>query len=282
MSIRTFIAVELSGPVKARATQVINKLKVADAKVTWVQPQAMHLTLKFLGDVPDSDIPAVCKIVAEAARKVEPFELVFKGCGAFPNTSAPRTIWLGVDQGAEELTALHEAIDIGLKQLRFPRETRRFQPHLTLGRVKESGAAATYLGQLVEQMSDVDADLTIVDEVVTFASFLERGGPLHEPMGHADLGTRVADDPTGETKSRVPIGDENDDEDEDDIDFAELDRLMELDGDDIRLGDFRGLIDNRDGGEEGSGGSPEAGGRGRPKRGGGRSGGGKRPRRGKS
>ena len=235
MSIRTFIAVELSGPVKARATQVINKLKVADAKVTWVQPQAMHLTLKFLGDVPDSDIPAVCKIVAEAARKFEPFELVFKGCGAFPNTQAPRTIWLGVEQGGEELAALQEAIDIGLKQLKFPRETRRFQPHLTLGRVKESGPAATYLGQLLDQLADVDADLTIVDEVVTFASFLERGGPLHEPMGHAELGSPVESEAGAESGRRARV--EEDDEDElDDLDFAELDRLMELDGDDIRLG----------------------------------------------
>lgn len=188
MSIRTFIAIELSGPVRARAEKIIRQLRVADAKVTWVKPENMHLTLKFLGDVPDNDIPEVCRAVSDAARRFDPFELVFRGCGAFPSTQRPRTIWLGVDQGAEELAALHEAIDVVLKdRLRFPRETRRFQAHFTLGRVRESGPHAAELGRLVEQLAEIDGDLTAVDEVTTFASFLEKSGPHYDAMGHAPL-----------------------------------------------------------------------------------------------
>lgn len=187
MSIRTFVAIELAGPVKARAEKFIQQLRAANAKVTWVKPHNMHLTLKFLGDLPDNDVPEVCRIVADAVRGFEPFELVFRGCGAFPTTQAPRTIWLGVEQGAEELTALHEAVDIALKKLRFPRETRRYQAHLTLGRVRESGPAAAELGRMIEEMSDVDGDLSIVDEVTTFASFLDKSGPTYDAMGHAEL-----------------------------------------------------------------------------------------------
>ena len=188
MPIRTFIAVELSGPVRRRAEKIIDQLRVADAKVTWVKPQNMHLTLKFLGDVPDNDVPEVCRVVNEAVRGFEPFELVFEGCGAFPTTTNPRTVWLGVEQGAEELTAIHEAIDIALKKhLRFPREHRRFQAHLTLGRVRESGPNATELGRMIEQLKVVDGDLSVVDEIVTFASFLEKAGPTHNAMGHAEL-----------------------------------------------------------------------------------------------
>ena len=188
MPIRTFIAVELSGPVRRRAEKLIDQLRVADAKVTWVKPQNMHLTLKFLGDVPDNDVPEVCRVVNEAVRGFEPFELVFHGCGAFPTTKSPRTVWLRVEQGGEELTAIHEAIDIALKkQLRFPRENRRFQAHLTLGRVRESGPNATELGRMIEQLKEVDGDLSVVDEIVTFASFLEKSGPTHNAMGHAEL-----------------------------------------------------------------------------------------------
>jgi 2'-5' RNA ligase len=188
MPFRTFIAVELAGGVRSRAEKAIQRLRAINAKVHWVKPENLHLTLKFLGDVPDSDVPKVCQVVADAVRGFDPFEIVFRGCGAFPNTAQPRTVWIGVDQGAEELTAIHQAIDAALKtELRFPRETRRFQAHLTLGRVRESGRRAAELGALIDEMADFDGDLTIVDEVVTFASFLEKSGPIHNPMGYAPL-----------------------------------------------------------------------------------------------
>ena len=83
---------------------------------------------------------------------------------------------------------MQEAVDIGLKKLRFPREVRRFQAHLTLGRVKESGPASKELGRMIEEeYGEYDADLAAVDEVVTFASFLDRSGSKYEPLGHADL-----------------------------------------------------------------------------------------------
>ena len=187
-TVRTFVALELPGSVVTRANALIGRLKVADAKVNWVRPENLHLTLKFLGDVPESDIPAVCRVVDEAVRRFDPFELVFHGCGAFPTSSAPRTICIGVEQGAEELIQLQEAVAIGLKKLRFPREVRRFQAHLTLGRVKESGPASKELGRMIEEeYGEYDADLAAVDEVVTFASFLDRSGSKYEPLGHADL-----------------------------------------------------------------------------------------------
>lgn len=188
-NIRTFIAIELSPDARSRATDLINRLKEAQAKVTWVKPQHLHLTLKFLGDVPESEIPDVCRVVSEAVRGIEPFEVVFRGCGAFPNTRGPRTVWIGVEQGAEVLAQIHESLDIALKkQLRFPRENKRFRPHLTLGRVRESGPNAAELGRLLDELPDFDGDLTVVDSVVTFASFLDPQGPTHQPLGHADLG----------------------------------------------------------------------------------------------
>jgi 2'-5' RNA ligase len=188
-SVRTFIAVELSGTVIARAQEAIKLLKGSGAEVGWVDRGQMHLTLKFLGNVPETETPDVCRVVAEAAAGVEPFEIVFKGLGAFPRASEPRTIWMGIDQGQAELAELHEAIEESLKkEMGFGKENRRFHPHLTLGRLrKESDPARNELSRLIQENEAYDGDLTIVEEVVTFASTLSRQGPAHEPMGHASL-----------------------------------------------------------------------------------------------
>jgi 2'-5' RNA ligase len=187
--IRTFIAVELSPSVIGRATQLIGKLASAGADVNWVKAPQMHLTLKFLGDVPDAETPDICRVVAAAAATVAPFEIVCRGIGAFPDTENPRTIWLGITQGGRELTELQSAIEEALKrELGYGKEQRRFHPHLTLGRAKRCDRQSlARLQELMAQHADYDADLAVIEEVVTFASFLGRGGPTHEPLGRAEL-----------------------------------------------------------------------------------------------
>jgi 2'-5' RNA ligase len=187
--IRTFIAVELAPSVKARASDLIGKLRGASAQITWVQAAQMHLTLKFLGDVPDTDTPDICRVVQKVAADFEPFEVICRGLGAFPNLEHPRTLWIGITDGADALCALQAAIDDALKrELGFAREPRKFQPHLTIGRVKhEPPEARGELSQLIEQYAEFDADLAVVDEVVTFASFLGRGGATHEALDRAEL-----------------------------------------------------------------------------------------------
>lgn len=187
MSIRTFIALEMSPSVLGRAAALIKRLQEADVKATWVKPQHMHLTLKFLGDVPDPEIPDVCRLVQEAVRDLPAFEMSFRGCGAFPSVDNPRTVWIGVEEGAEQVIVMHEAIELALKKLRFPRETRRFRPHLTLGRIRDTSPRVAELSRIITENADYDADLSVVDEVVTFASFLDRAGPTHDAMGRAEL-----------------------------------------------------------------------------------------------
>jgi 2'-5' RNA ligase len=145
----------------------------------------MHLTLKFLGDVPDIETPDVCRVVAQVAGQFEPFEITCRGAGAFPDIQRPKTLWIGIQDGAEELQALQAAIDDALKdELGYSREARAFHPHLTIGRVKSDGFKLT---SLLQQYHDFDADLAVIDEVVTFSSFLERQGPTHEALARAEL-----------------------------------------------------------------------------------------------
>jgi 2'-5' RNA ligase len=190
--LRTFVAVELAPSVTARAGLLIDKLRVAAAQVNWARTQQMHLTLKFLGDVPDIETPDICRVVTEAARGFEPFEITCRGVGAFPTNEHPRTLWIGIEDGAEELCALQTAIELALKEkLGFPKEARRFQPHLTIGRVKhEPESAKGELTELLKRHEHFDADLSVIDEVVVFASFLHRSGPDHEAIGRAELGSK--------------------------------------------------------------------------------------------
>ena len=188
--IRTFVAVELSPRVITRAGDLIDRLRIAPAEVNWVRPQQMHLTLKFLGDVPDTETPDICNLVAEVAEEFEPFEIICRGAGAFPSISQPRTLWIGIADGAEELKRLWHALDDAFKKkLGYAREHRGFHPHLTLGRVKrELPGGEGELGRLLAENAQFDADLAIMDEVVTFSSVLSRQGPTHEAMGRAPLG----------------------------------------------------------------------------------------------
>jgi len=186
-SIRTFVAVEIPQEARARTAELIGRLSVADVKVKWADPQNVHLTLKFLGDVPQNDIPAVCGAVEAAVKRVEPFAIQLTGAGAFPNTRRPRTVWIGVGDGLKEMSDLHGAVDSALAELGSPKEGRRYVPHLTLGRVRRGGPGLRQLAELIQHNGDFDAGTAIVDQAVVFASELSRDGPHYSVLGRAML-----------------------------------------------------------------------------------------------
>jgi 2'-5' RNA ligase len=185
-SLRTFIAVEISATVRAKAEELIETFRAAHADVKWVEPHNLHLTLQFLGNVPESQIADVCNAVKNGAAEIEPFELEIRGAGAFPNLGKPRTLWLGAKEGAERMADLHDHIALALADLGFPDEDRRFQSHLTIGRVKSPKNTAL-LGPLLRDHADFSAGKVPVDRAIIFSSRLERGGPLYEKLGTAPL-----------------------------------------------------------------------------------------------
>ena len=187
--IRVFIALELSSSVLGKATEMIRVLRGSGAEVNWVNPRQLHLTLKFLGDVPETETPEICNVVAQAAQAIEPFEISFRGLGAFPSLAKPRTLWLGLAEGQEALAELNTAIETALYQeLGYPLERQRFTPHLTLGRVRPSLAEAEEsLRSLIESHAQYDADLTVVEEAVVFASYPRAGGFEYNALGRAPL-----------------------------------------------------------------------------------------------
>ena len=138
---RTFIAVELDDTIRDRLVSLQESLARVVTDVKWVERENLHVTLLFLGEVDDRELPKVCRIVQDELTEHAPFSLSVEHLGCFGNARRPRTLWVGVGDGAEELVAIHDALEIPMQDLGYRREERRFQPHITLGRVKGDRAS---------------------------------------------------------------------------------------------------------------------------------------------
>ena len=126
--------------------------------------------------------------VQDAVADAAPFEFEVRGAGGFPKPSRPRTVWLGIAQGRQEMIDLNKRIEPPLEKLGYRREARRFQPHLTIGRDRRGGPAVAELGTMIGEHAEVELGLTKVAEVVFFSSQLDRSGPTYEPLARAPLG----------------------------------------------------------------------------------------------
>ena len=153
--IRCFVAIELDeglrkalAELQRRLRPVLEKATGREAKVQWVRPESIHATIKFLGDVEEGRIEAIAQALRQAAAAHQAGEVQVGGLGVFPDARKPRVCWVGLREGAEQVTRLAEAVDLALAPLDFPRESRPYQPHLTLARIKEGERA---VGLALEQ-----------------------------------------------------------------------------------------------------------------------------------
>ncbi len=185
--VRTFIAVELTPEIRGRTNQLITSLRRVVADVRWVEPENLHLTLKFLGDVEVLEIPRVCQAVEAAVSEFSSFEVHVFGAGAFPDPERPRTVWVGLAEGADGMIELHERLQAALAPLGFREEGRRFRPHVTLGRVRDSMTGSQF-AQTLAQYAEFSAGRMIVGDVTIFSSELSRQGSKYEVLGRADFG----------------------------------------------------------------------------------------------
>ena len=152
--IRSFIAIELSEEIKTGLKQIQDRLKSADPSIAkWVDPQSIHLTLKFLGNVPADRIPIVLQAMYDAAVTASSFTLKIDRLGCFPNPKSPRVVWVGLTGDLERLQTLQKNIELYVAPLGFPTEKRPFAPHLTLARVREHATSLQRqaLGELIAE-----------------------------------------------------------------------------------------------------------------------------------
>ena len=184
---RTFIAIEASDGIYAKALDAIGLLSPLTDNVRWVAPDNLHWTLQFLGDVADTEIYTVCREVSRATADFESFELQGLAIRAFPSIQKPRTIWLGGGTGADVLCALQDRIEELMADLGFRPDRQRFTPHLTLGRVQRGSHAGVALSEKLADLADFEGGLMEVGEVIVFGSELTREGPLYHVQGRSPL-----------------------------------------------------------------------------------------------
>jgi 2'-5' RNA ligase len=189
--VRTFIAVGLDKSVRDRVIALQEALAGTGAEVKWVEPENLHVTLLFLGEVEDRDLPAVCRVVAEGGGRQAPFTLSVEHAGCFPNPRRPRTLWVGVGQGTQELVALYDALEPPLMDLGcYRREERQYTPHITLGRVRSDRPGDTLAAALAKHAGWRCGEQP-VREVLVMGSELTPKGPVYTVMGRGKLGTAV-------------------------------------------------------------------------------------------
>jgi len=136
---RVFIAIELPSNVCKRIADHIDGLRgsVPDARASWSREDNLHLTLKFLGDIPIPNVEQLSAAASIAASKVEPFEIFIEGCGAFPLKGQPRVLWIGIGDPPSKLSELNRALEDECTNAGFAREPRVFNPHLTIARMRQ-------------------------------------------------------------------------------------------------------------------------------------------------
>lgn len=136
-SVRAFLAIEPPAEILKEIGKIQSSLKMAcPFDVRWVKPEAMHLTLKFFGNVSEEAIIVISRIVEEHTAVFAPLQLEIKKLGLFPSLRRPKVLWLGLKGDITSLLVLHNKLEQGFEECGFAREGRSFQPHLTLGRIK--------------------------------------------------------------------------------------------------------------------------------------------------
>ncbi len=184
--VRTFIAAEISPKVREGLTRDLERLKILAPRVQWSKSENLHLTFRFLGDVPEKDLEELFEALEDGVAEVEPFALEVSGLGVFPNWHHPRVVWAGCGEGSEDAVALAGAVEAVCEELGYEPERRPFRPHLTLGRVKLP-ADAEGLEAATAAMRDRVYGYMDVDAVVVFMSSLRRTGPVYSPMARIEL-----------------------------------------------------------------------------------------------
>jgi 2'-5' RNA ligase len=186
--VRCFIAIELPDEVRGRLVRVQERLAGLGRAVRWTKAAQAHLTVKFLGEVPDDRIALVCEAARRIAGRHPPFELTVQGLGCFPPRGPVRVLWAGVEPLPPALIDCRRECEQTFVEMGYEREHRPFAPHLTLGRVTDL-RASTPIREALRAAEPFSAGTFTVHELIVFESVLAPSGPRHTPLARAALRT---------------------------------------------------------------------------------------------
>jgi 2'-5' RNA ligase len=180
-AVRTFVAITLHGSLHETIGDIIDKLSASNAKVKWVEPENVHLTLKFLGNVEEERLPEVYEACERAAKGAGPIDLEMRALGCFPDVKNPRIVWLGIERGADVVKQLQERVESELRAIGFPKEDRPFRAHLTLGRVKGKQKLAV-LCRLLDEKRNIFVGSMRAEKISVMKSKTLPTGPIYTEL----------------------------------------------------------------------------------------------------
>jgi len=186
---RSFIAVTPGQAIHAKAREIIRGLapecEKAGLKVRWVHPGKIHLTLRFLGDIP-APLALSLEDALAPIGSIERFRLEYAGVGAFPDAHRPRVVWMGVRDPDGQLAIMYEKLCGALEDRGIAREKRPFSPHITIGRVRPEGRGD--LAPVLEPLAGEPIGEEPVTRIILYRSTLHPSGAVHEPLFSVSLG----------------------------------------------------------------------------------------------
>lgn len=183
--LRLFVAVTLPPEVRAALAEVIGRLRDAGVPgVRPVAPEALHVTLKFLGNVDASRVSDLAAALTSGGDGAVPFRVALEGVGGFPNLESPRVLWAGVADGAGSLAGLARRVDEACASAGFPREQRPFSPHLTLARMRDTASPSDRrrAGAALADAGSALASTFAIDALHLIKSTLTPSGPQYESL----------------------------------------------------------------------------------------------------
>jgi len=189
--IRSFIAIELPEEAKRGLAKLRRALEKDEHKfVKWVDPGGIHLTLKFLGNIPSKRIAEITEAMEKATQGTPPFHLEISGLGVFPSLKQVRVFWVGIGGELDKLSRLQQSIDSALAALGFAKEERPFVPHLTLARIREgtSPPERRSFGELVDSTTFEDKYPVEVEAIRLMRSQLTPAGAIYTCLSVVELG----------------------------------------------------------------------------------------------
>ncbi len=175
---RGFIAIDITATPQVLTFE--NEIAKTGADVKLVEPENIHITLKFLGDTDEKYIDVIEQKIKESVRAVKPFPITLRGTGVFPNQKYVKIIWVGIiDNG--QIEPIARAIDTSLAPLGFKKEARGFSPHLTIGRVKTAKNKEKLLN-ILEHYHEEEFTIQEVKSIVLKKSELTPKGPIYTTL----------------------------------------------------------------------------------------------------
>ncbi len=179
--IRTFIAFPIPDELRTKLAEVQQTIGRNLHHLKAVKPDAIHLTLSFLGDISETQVYQVGEVMDAVCQKHKPISLHCRKVGAFPNLEKPRILWAGLGGEANELAALYKDLVAGLEAIGFPPDKRAFNPHLTLFRIKDQKQIGA-IRKKVEKLTKASFGEIRCDTLVLYKSDLQPTGSVYTKL----------------------------------------------------------------------------------------------------